>query len=254
MAKILFSAVVGDARKKIGGVVFTKGRTGAVVRRKVSPTQPRTQDQRNVRASFSALSKNWATAAATGLGAPAAKIGATLGTTLSGLTPTQRAGWVALANAFTRKDQFGNTKILTGLQIYQSCNRNLESIAAGSISDAPANLDAGSPGTLTVTATAGTTPALTVDADTEPATAEAAAVYAAAQVSPGRVFIGKRYRLIFTATPGTAGPYDVLTAYTSKFGALVAGKQLPLLLAYINSTTGAKGQPSAATQLVGAGS
>ena len=67
MAKILFSAVVGDARKKIGGVVFTKGSTGAVVRRKVSPTQPRTQDQRNVRASFSSLSKNWATAAATGL-------------------------------------------------------------------------------------------------------------------------------------------------------------------------------------------
>jgi hypothetical protein len=115
MAKIMFSAVVGDARKKAGGVVFTKGRTGAVIRRKVSPVQPRTPAQRAARAQFTALSKNWSTA----------------------VTPDDIAGWNALALQYPRKDQFGQTKKLTGLQLFQSCNRNLQSIGITTELDTP---------------------------------------------------------------------------------------------------------------------
>jgi len=59
MAKIQFSAVVGDARGKVGGNVFTKGRSGAVLRTKVSPVQPRSSFQRAVRSGFTAESKAW---------------------------------------------------------------------------------------------------------------------------------------------------------------------------------------------------
>jgi len=299
MAKIQFSAVVGDARKKAGGVVFTKGRTGAVVRRKVSPTQPRSQAQRNVRSQFTAFSKMWGT-----------------------LSDAQRAAWTALAATATRKDVFGNVKVLTGLQLFQSCNRNLDSIGATEISDAPASLSAGAPGTLTLTCThsgtatitgvvygAGTgvfaysgttnwtpaigdtvivtgfanqpnnvaglvtavvpatsfsvayvggitetkaalglgTPPLTADAADayDPVGNDAPVIYAAPQLSPGRSFVGKKYRIVKFFPAATDGPWDITLNYVRRFGAITAGKKVNLLVAYIDSTTGAKGTPSA---------
>jgi len=229
LAKIVFSAVVGDARKKAGGVVFTKGRTGAVIRRKVSPVQPRTQAQRNVRSAFTGLSKYW---------------GATL-------TDTERSGWTALAVANPRKDQFGQTKTLTGLQMFQSCNRNLDTIGITTVlAEPPAALTAESPGTLTVVATSGGTPALTVSPATPNDASDKAAVFAAAQVSAGRTFIGKRYRFLASFSNTPAPPWDILAVYTAKFGALVSGKKVPILVKYIETATGGAGTPSAALQSV----
>lgn len=221
MAKIQFSAVVGDARKKIGGVVFTKGRTGAAIRRKVSPIQPRTQAQRNVRSNFTGFSKAW---------------GGTL-------TSTQRAGWDSLATTYPRRDVFGQTKVLTGLQMYQSCNRNLESAGEAAIDDAPLSLACGAPGTLTLTATAGT-PALSVAVATAAAANEKALVFAAAPMSAGRSFVGKRFRLIFVSAAAAAGPHNILSAYNAKFGTLVIGQKINVLVKYVNTDTGAAGTPS----------
>lgn len=227
MAKIQFSAIVGDARKKIGGVVFTKGRTGAAVRRKVSPIQPRSQAQRNVRSNFTGFSKSW-------------------GSTLTG---TQRAGWDSLATTYPRRDVFGQTKVLTGLQMYQSCNRNLASIGVAAIADAPLALSAGAPGTLTLVATAGV-PALTVDYATDPTSDEKALVFAAPPMSAGRKFVGKRYRLIYTSAAGAPGPLNILSAYNAKFGTLVIGQNINVLVKYVNKNTGAAGTPSAASVVI----
>jgi hypothetical protein len=306
LAKIVFSAVVGDARKKAGGVVFSKVRTGAIVRRKVSPVQPRSQYQRTVRSLFTSLSKYWG----------------------ASLSDTQRSGWNALAAANPRKDVFGQTKTLTGLQLFQSCNRNLNSLGITTVlEDPPAALSAGSPGTLTLVSTAATSYVLTEVAvtggnadysyssftgegphigqtvtvagfstsgnnvtgvitattggasgtftlntttqvdETKAATATAAqgltvnettyntsdegyAISAAAQVSAGRTFIGKRYRLIVQGTDVLAAAKEITTEYESKFGALIGGKRVPVLVKYINKTTGASGTPSAATTIV----
>lgn len=307
MAKIVFSAVVGDARKKAGGVVFTKGRTGAVVRRKVSPIQPRSQAQRNVRSSFTAFSKRFGS---------------------QNLTDADRAGWISLAVANPRKDVFGQTKVLTGLQMYQSCNRNLNSLGITTPEDhPPAALLAGSPGALTLVSTAptdyvlsqvavsggnavysydsftgegphigqtvaitgfvtsgnnvtgvitattgGASGTFTLDTTTQVNETHAAAasapegltvneavyntsadgwlIFAAAQVSAGRAFIGKRYRLLLAGTSVLAAPTEITTQYTAKFGDLVAGKKVPVLMKYVNKTTGAAGTPSSALTTV----
>jgi len=228
MAKIIFSAVVGDARAKAGGVVFTKGRFGAVVRRKVSPVQPRTTLQTNESALFTLLTKRW---------------GGTL-------TDTQRAGWISLAQAFPQKDVFGNNIILTGLQMYIKLNRNLQTISVAIIDDAPVTLSVGSPGTLSLASAAGPPITLTATAGTDPAAGEVPVIEAAAPISPGRSFVGNRYRYIFQDAAATASPYDIASAYATKFGTLVAGQNVSARLYYINNTTGAASQKASAQVII----
>lgn len=140
MAKITYGPIVLDARKKIAGSVFTKVKAGSMVRKKVSPIQPRTPAQTLVRALFTALSKRW-----TGV-----------------LTDTQRAGWIALAALYPVKDKLGATHTRTGLQMYQSVNRHLNTIGVVTPLDDPPTdqnvegltsvaLDATTPTLLTLT-------------------------------------------------------------------------------------------------------
>jgi len=229
MALVQYGPIVSDARRKIGGVVATKGHAGNFMRKKVSPIQPRTQIQRNVRASFTANSKAWSAG-------------------LSGNV----AGWNAVAKATPIKDRFGNSVTLTGLQLYQRLSRNLATLGLTAVATPPASLVASTPGVLTYTATAGA-PALTVTETLNTAATEYSAVYAGPQISAGRTFVGKTYRFI-QATVGAGAPLttDIKVKYVAKFGALIAGKQIPILVKHITTATGAAGTPSAILALVGA--
>lgn len=216
MAKVAFSAIVSDLRNKVGGNVFTKVRSGPMVRIKVSPTQPRTAAQQAVRSNFTALSKAW-----------------------DALTQTDRDGWISLAASLPQKDIFGNTYFLTGLQLYQQLNRNLASIGVAKISTAPASVTVGSPGALTIVATAGT-PALTVTSATAPAAGEVPLIFATKPLNAGRQFVGNNRQILdSTVVAGTAGPWDIKTLWTAKYGALAAGQNINLGVRFINNTTGA---------------
>jgi hypothetical protein len=225
MAKLVYGPIVSDARKKIAGSVFTKVRSGAIARKKVSPIQPRTSTQMNVRANFTALAKAWS--------------GATM-------DDTKRAAWNALAQQYPQKDKFGASHILTGLQFFVRLNRNRNSIGLGNLYDAPSTLSVGYPGALTVTATAPGT--LSIVPATDVAGTESWVGYAAAQQSPGRTFVGARYRLL--AYGGGSSPYDLSSAYTAKFGALVAGKKVAVRLVYVTNASGAKSIASESLKVV----
>ena len=221
MAIINFSAVVGDARKKIGGVVFTKGHSGSVVRRKTSPIQPRTQPATTVRSAFTQFAKDWSGA----------------------LTAAQRAAWNALASQVTKSNKLGNKHTLTGLQLFQSLNRNLSTIGVAEIQTPPASLEVEAPGTVTAAYTSPSPgpEAFTITPSVYPDSAADAAIYAAAPLSNGKTFIGAKYRFIqFNAGP-LSSAISILTSYKAKFGSIPAGKQLPVKIAYINNSTGAKG-------------
>lgn len=216
MAKVAFSALVSDLRNKIGGNVFTKVRSGPMVRIKVSPTQPRTAAQQAVRTSFTALSKAWDT-----------------------ITEIQRQGWIALAAGLPQKDIFGNTYYMTGIQLFQQCNRNLASIGVAQISDAPASISVGSPGALTLVATAAT-PTLTVSPANAPAAAEVPLIFAVKPLNAGRQFASGQYRILDNSqAAGAAGPWDEATLWAAKYGTLAAGQNLNFGVRYINNTTGA---------------
>jgi len=200
----------------VGGNVFTRVRSGPMVRIKVSPTQPRTAAQTAVRANFTTNSKAWDT-----------------------LTQAQRNGWISLASSLPKKDIFGNTFYLTGIQLYQQCNRNLQSIGVAVISDAPAALTISAPGALTLVAAAAA-PTFTVDAASEPAANEVPLIFAIKPQNAGRIFTPKHFQILdASVAAATAGPWDIESLYSAKYGALAEGQNLNVGVRYINNLTGA---------------
>jgi hypothetical protein len=219
MAKVQYSAVVGDARGKIGGNVATKGRFGAVMRRKVSPVQPRSAEQRSVRSRFTNYSKGW-----------------------SGLaTDALRVAWEYFAKNNPLKDTFGNTVVLTGHQMYVRLNAVLDRIGGTPITAPPLALTVAEPGELTVTAATGTPGTLDIAVTNEADTRETPEVWAAPPQNPGRKFIGGKYRLISVQGAHVAGPYHVGAAFEAKYGAILAGQTIHVLVKFANVDTGAQG-------------
>lgn len=219
MAKVQFSTAVGDMRNKVGGAVFTKGRFGAFVRTKVSPVQPRSSEQMNVRANFTSLSKLWSDAT----------------------MDTYRAAWSALATSYPLKDVFGNSHTLTGHQMFVRLNRALSSIGVAPILPAPASLAVPYPGDLTLTKAALD---LSVNCVTWPTAAEKGSIYATAGISTGRASAGARFRRLGTFTNLTAAPCNFYAPYVAKFGTPIVGRKIFVRVVFTNATTGAQSLPS----------
>lgn len=227
MAKALPSAVVGDVRGKIGGHVHTKGRFGMVVRAKVSPVQPRSSFQRNVRSDFTAQSKGWS-----GL-----------------LSDAMRAAWESFARANPTKDVFGATRILTGHQMFVRLNRVIVRLGGTAITLPPLALSIAEPLSVAIVAVHGTPSTVTTTVTGPPTGDECAEIWAARPQNPGRKFIGSNYRLIATKAAASAGPYNDGNDYDTRFGSILAGQTIRVLVKYGNKTTGAKGMGVEATCL-----
>ena len=221
MAKILLGATLGDARGSVGGATYTKGRFGAVLRLKTSPVQPRTGIALTVRGLFASLSKAWA----------------------NSLTDTQRAGWDSLAAANPRTNVFGNSITLTGLQMYQSVNRNLNTIGETPIDDPPPNLDVDGILTLSAVADASAhTIAVTFTA-TPLGADDVLAVYASGPQNAGRSFFGSKLKLIKYGAAATASPLAIGTEYEALFGALRVGNKIQIRAQVIRNSNGAASVP-----------
>jgi hypothetical protein len=228
MAKILFGGTIGDARGSIGAATYTKNRFGAAIRQKVSPVQPRTARVLTVRGLFTNLSKRW------------------FGT----LDDAQRLGWIALADANPRTNVFGNSVKLTGLQMYQSLNRNLQNVGEAIIDDPPPNLDVDGLTSITPApdATGGT---FMFDAVPDPVPAgHWMVIDATLQVNAGRSFVSNYYRYVSQYPSGPPLPYDMHAAYVAIFGALRLGQRITCRAFTVKIATGARSVPVVATALV----
>lgn len=102
MAKIKFTAFLSDARNKVDGSVFTKGPYGPVVRRKVSPSNKRSQKQLSIRNQFLGLTSQW-----------------------RNLSAAERLEWEQARHFFPRTNSFGDEVILTASALFTSLNSNL---------------------------------------------------------------------------------------------------------------------------------
>jgi len=225
MAKILFGPLASDARNKIAGLVFGKTHAGSYLRRKSSPTQPRTSSQIAVRANLTANAKSWSDT----------------------LTPAQRLSFTDLAAATTKKDRLGQTHTLTGLQLYQLINRNLHTLGLPPLTTAPTDLNVSDLGGLDLQyewypPPPLTGPGLTVAPLNPPDPSEGLVITATAALPPGLSFLNKsKYRIIATYPPGSIPPMpiDITAGYQAKFGQLQYYSTYSVGLYNIRSTNGA---------------
>lgn len=227
---------------KIAGTVFTNaGSAGAFIRVWAKPKNARTALQQFVRGILSGISSSF-----------------------RALTAAQIDAWNSAATSTNgnalRVNVFGDSKVVTGSQLYQRINNILLGIGAVVVSDppvvastdsilsaTPASSAGGGTFTLALVTFGG---AVTVPADTT------AVLEATPQLSNGRNFFGKsQYRQVGIYAPATSiNPLNIAADYTAKFGALVAGSKVGLRIRFVFNDTGLFGQSGAvyATATIGA--
>jgi hypothetical protein len=215
MAKIKFGMMMTDASGKLGGQVFSKNRGGSYVRTKVTPLNPQTTAQSNVRGIFASISSGWST-----------------------LSEAARASFNGFVSDYARTDVFGDLRNPSGKALYQRLNQNLSISDQALITTCPAPIAvpfanlAGAEGDIGETEFI-----VSTDGDT---TDSVIVVWATPRLSQGTSFVKNRLRQLEIQSGGVSAVFDIYGAYTAKYGAIEAGDNIYIGVRVIN----AQGQAS----------
>jgi hypothetical protein len=114
MALVKWSALVAEVRGKINGTVFARNRYSAFARNKVSPYNPQTARQQEVRAIFAQQSKSWRE-----------------------LPQEARDAWNRSVEEFLKTNIFGDTVRPSGFTLFIRININLTNIGQPTIKFPP---------------------------------------------------------------------------------------------------------------------
>lgn len=213
MALIKWGMMVVDGSGKLGGHVLSKNRGGSYARTKVTPTNPRTSYQTNVRGVFATISSGW-----------------------SSLTDAERASWNNSVAAYATTNIFGDLKNPSGKALYQKINQNLIISGQFAVTVCPQPIEVpylavssavgdASSGTMTITTTGDGTGTVTL-------------VYATPILSQGTSFVKNRLRLIAALPGATDETFNVGSEYVAKFGAMSAGANIKYELVVVNANGG----------------
>ena len=224
--KVKFGAMIVDGRGKINGFVASKNRSGAYMRTKVTPVNPRSTYQAGARNNLTGLAQGW-----------------------RGLTVAQIAAWNGAVQSFAKTDIFGDLKNPSGFNLYVRLNANLLTIGQTAISSPPLPSDVQALTSLSVAIDIGAGGyALTFAAAI--ASGYSFELLATPGVSPGRSFVKSQFRKIGTLSNGDTSPYDFETEYTAKFGDPVVGQKVYVAMLGVNESTGQAGIPLQASTIV----
>lgn len=191
MAKIKFGMFMTDARGKVGGHVFSKNRSGAYVRTKVTPSNMRSARQTFIRAALARISANWST-----------------------LTDQQRASFNGAVNAWATTNIFGDATNPTGKTLFTKLNLNLANAGLPEIVEAPQKQELPPFLVTTVGIDTGLMPM-----ELEGNSVNARIIVAATpQLSAGTSFYKGKFRQISVVPGSAAVSIDVYNAYVDKFG------------------------------------
>lgn len=214
---------------KLQGTVMSKGRSGAIARVRVKPTNPRTNKQIQQRSRLSVRSGNW-----------------------RGLTAVQQAAWNAAAESgeWAKKNTLGISFNPTGAQLYNELNLNLEKIAASTIADVPvkASLPAVLLGALTA---ADATPALSLAFTGTLGANASLAIYATAPLSPG-ISRPSRSKYRYLSTYASTTPANLLSAYQALYGDPIEGQKIFVYAEVVSEISGQAAQAGSAVAVVAA--
>lgn len=217
MAKIKFGLVVTDARGKAGGMVYSKNRSGAYLRTKVTPVNPNTQRQATVRNNLTQNSKTWSSA----------------------LIDAQRAAYQALADNNPVTNIFGDTQILTGIALFGKINNVMRNLELPVLLDPPADLNVTGLSSLVVTAGVALQAIDLAFTDTPLPANHRLYIFATGTIAGGVNFFKPRLRYIGSSAAAEISPFDAGALWVAKFGALALGTHFGIAVAVVNETNGA---------------
>lgn len=225
MAIFTPGAIVSEISGKIAATVYTRNRGGNVIRNRRTPINRRSVAQSVRRQGLGNLASAW-----------------------RGLTQAQRDTWNGATGNFPYQNALGETKFLSGEQLYIQFNQNLLLIGASTVTTAPS---AFSFATFTLSLAAADTPSFAVTFTPTPLTASNnLAIYATPNLSPGIDSPNRsKFRFIGIIAASDTSPADMLTDYQGVFGDPVAGEKI-FIEARPISDTGQGGTPLRAQAIV----
>ncbi len=209
--KAKFGAIVVAGSGKVGGHVFSKNRGGAYMRTKVTPSNPNTVAQQNVRAVLSSLSQSW-----------------------SSLSDAERLAWQGAVTDWSSTDIFGDIKNPSGINLYVRLNSVLLNSGQATISVPPLKLEMPYTEIATAIFDVSSSTLVVTLADTAYDGVEVA-VSATPVLSNGVSFVKSQYRRIGTVT-GATGTISVGPEYIAKFGIPTIGGNVRLQLQPVLAT------------------
>ena len=213
MALIKWGAFVTDGRGKVGGQVLTKGRSGAVIRNKVTPTNPNTARQSAARSLLSQFSQQWKT-----------------------LTQGERDAWNAAVSSFTKTNVFGDTVSPSGKNLFTKLNINLSLINQTPITSPPLPVEMVSP---SISNFAGSVSVGELEFDFAGESADQTMfISASPAVSPGINNLPALKRKVNIGAMTTAGSISIYNSYNAVYGTPPVGVKIFLSVIAINKTTG----------------
>ena len=221
MTKILYSGLVSDNRGKLNGSIFSKNRTGNIIKNFASPRNPQSSTQQPNRSNWQYIVKLWQT-----------------------LTTEQRASWSALATTITWHDKIGTVFSPTGQMLYLYCNQNLYSIGLPMLLSAvtPVAKELISTCQITQYRTGGWGAVLSFVPSiiTESIYYK---IYATIGLSPGISYAKKWFRQIGILATLTSSPVDITVMYSSLFGVPVDGKKIFIKMLPVQDFSGFSSLP-----------
>jgi hypothetical protein len=221
MTKILYSGLVSDQRGKLNGTIFSKNRTGNILKNFASPRNPQSGTQQPNRANWQYIVKYWGS-----------------------LETIQRASWSDLAANVTWHDKLGTAFHPTGQMLYLYCNQNLFVINQPMLSAAVAPVahtlisscsisqnHSGAWGARLSFLPSPVNPNIYYRLSATPA------------LSPGITYAKKYFRQIGILAPAVASPIDITTMYLSIFPVPVSGRKIFIKLQPVENTSGFSSLP-----------
>ncbi len=227
-AKFTPGAIISEISGKIAATIFTRNRGGNIIRNRRTPINRRSVLQSIRRQGLGNLASSW-----------------------RGITQSERDSWNGATGNFPYQNTLGETKFLSGEQLYIQFNQNLLLIGQSTIQTAPAPF-AFATFTTSLTAADGT-PALSLVFTPTPLTANNYFnVFSTPNLSPG---IGSPnaslFRYLETVAPTDTSPADIVGTFQGLFGDPVENQKIFVEIRPV-ANTGQGGTPLRTLAIVAA--
>lgn len=227
MARIKFGQMISEARGKVAGMVFSKGKYGYYIRQKVSPVNPRTTAQARVRTYMAAASQSW-----------------------KGLTENVRMGFKEAVADWKKTNVFGDSQTLSGYNLYTKMYKTALDINETPLTAYAGNTAPAAVSNLSVTADISDSKLELTFAPVIPV-ASKVKIFATPPCSAGRNFFKSQYRLLNVADSTDVSPLDLGADYIAMFGSLgQAGQKISIKMVPVLKATMKEGQAIEAVAVV----
>lgn len=210
MAKIKFGMMMTDASGKLGGQVFSKNRGGSYVRTKTTPSNPQTVAQMAIRGIFASISSTW-----------------------SELTQSNRDSFNNFVGDYARTDIFGDARNPSGKSLFQRLNQNLEISGQTQITTCVSPSDVPFAGLISAVADLSNTEFF-IDTNNDTGGSKIV-VWATPPMSQGTKFVKNKLRQLAVFDGDNATSVNVWVKYIAKYGVPTVGANIVVGVRIINA-------------------